>query len=72
MYETEEDFDRYYVLKVSTPRGMLYYFRPNVYVADVGLARKFNTIRSVRRSIKLGEIECYEIETHHRKNETHD
>lgn len=72
MYETEEDFDRFYVLKVSTPRGMLYYFRPNVYVKDVGLARKFNTIRSVRRSIKLGEIEHYEIETHRRKNSIYD
>lgn len=72
MYETEEDFDRYYVLKVFTEKGSFYYFRQNVYVADVGLARKFNTIRSVRRSIKLGEIERYEIETHHRKNGGHD
>lgn len=69
MYETEEDFDKFYVLKVLTERGMLYYFRPNVYVASIGLARKFNTIRSVRRSIKLGNIEHYEIEIHHRKNE---
>ncbi len=68
MYETE-DFGRYYVLKVSTERGMLYYFRPNVYVQDFGLARKFNTMRSVRRSIKLGNIETFEIETHHRKND---
>lgn len=72
MFEKEEDFDQYYVLKVINEKGSFYYFRPTVYVKDFGLARKFNTLRSVRRSIKLGEIEHFEIEIHRRKNSLHE
>lgn len=66
--QADEEFDVYYILKIFTDEGVKYFFRPNVFVSDIGLAKKFNTIRSVRRSIKLcGKID-YSVETFHREN----
>ena len=58
-----DEFDNYYVLKVITDQEEKYFFSPRLFVHDIGLAKKFNTIRSVRRSIKLCEIDRYQIET---------
>lgn len=65
-YETEDEFSLYYVLKVFTESGEQYFFRPNVYVKSVGLARKFNTLRSVKRSIRLCNLKQFTIETYKR------
>ncbi len=60
--QADEDFDLYYILKIFTEEGEKYFFRPNVFVSSVGLAKKFNTIRSVRRSIKLCGTKDYSVE----------
>jgi len=64
----DEEFDIYYVLKVITASGERYFFSPRLFVCDIGLAKKFNTLRSVRRSIKLCGIERYVIEKCKREN----
>ncbi len=62
----DDDFDSFYVLKVLTTEGEKYYFSPRLFVRDIGLAKKFNTVRSVRRSVKLCGIERYVIEKYKR------
>lgn len=66
-FKTDEDFDVYYILKIFTNEGTKYFFRPNLFVSDIGLAKKFNTIRSVRRSIKLSGAQKYCVETFRRE-----
>ncbi len=57
-----EDFDYFYVLKVKANDCEKYFFSKRVLVGDIGLAKQFNTMRSVRRSIKLFDIKNYKIE----------
>lgn len=59
---TDEEFDAYYVIKIRTKSGEKYFFSNRMNVSDIGLAKKFNTVRSARRSIKLYSIKDYEIE----------
>lgn len=64
----ETEFDIYYVLKVVTDCGERYFFSPRLFVYDVGLAKKFNTLRSVRRSAKLCGLNRYKVEKLKRAN----
>ena len=64
----EDEFDSYYVLKVETEHGKKYFFSPRLLVNDIGLAKKFNTLRSIRRNIKLLGISQYEVEKLKRPN----
>lgn len=57
-----EDFDYFYVLKVKSDDCEKYFFSKRVLVGDIGLAKQFNTMRSVKRSIKLFDIRNYKIE----------
>lgn len=57
-----EDFDYFYVLKVKANDCEKYFFSKRVLVGDIGLAKQFNTMRSVKRSIKLFDIRNYKIE----------
>ena len=57
-----EDFDYFYVLKVRLEDCEKYFFSKRVLVGDIGLAKQFNTMRSVKRSIKLFDIRNYKIE----------
>ena len=66
--DDEDAFDSYYVLKIITDFGEKYFFTPRLFVRDVGLAKKFNTLRSVRRSVKLCGIEHYAVEKIKREN----
>lgn len=59
---SENEFDIYYVLKILTDCEERYYFSPRLFVHDIGLAKKFNTLRSVRRSVKLCGIHHYQVE----------
>ena len=55
----EDDYDSYYVIKIFDKDGEKYFFSTRTFVKSPDLARKFNTIRSARRSMKLlGEIIC--------------
>lgn len=58
---TDEEFDAYYVIKVHTEQGEKYFFSKRMFVSDLGLAKKFNTVRSAKRSIKLYSVKDYEI-----------
>ena len=49
----EDDFDSYYVVKIYQDSGDSYFFSTRTFVKDIGLAKKFNTVRSAKRSIKL-------------------
>lgn len=67
--DNENEFDFYYVLKISTDCGEKYFFSQRLFVCDIGLAKKFNTLRSVRRSIKLCGIDRYRVEKYKRFNQ---
>lgn len=55
----EDDYDSYYVIKIFGRDGEKYFFSTRTFVKSLDLARKFNTIRSARRSIKLiGDVAC--------------
>lgn len=58
---TEEEFDAYYVIKIHTDIGEKYFFSNRISVGDIGLAKKFNTVRSAKRSVKIYSIRDYEI-----------
>ena len=64
----ENEFDIYYVLKILTGREEKYFFSPRLFVHDIGLAKKFNTLRSVRRSVKLCGFDQYQVEKFKRAN----
>ncbi len=49
----EDEFDSYYVIKISENSGDRYFFSARMFVKNIDLAKKFNTIRSAKRSIKL-------------------
>lgn len=55
----EDDFDSYYVIKITENTEDKYFFSPRTFVKSLGLAKKFNTLRSARRSMKLlGDVIC--------------
>ena len=59
MLITEDEFDSYYVIKVSDGFSDKYFFSTRTFVKNKDLAKKFNTVRSARRSVKLlGNFEC--------------
>lgn len=64
----EEDFDSYYVIKICDECGDKYFFSVRTFVSDIGLAKKFNTLRSAKRSIKLLENQSCKIEKLKRNN----
>lgn len=49
----EDDFDSYYVIKILEESGDKYFFSIRTSVTSISLAKKFNTIRSAKRSVKL-------------------
>ena len=53
MILTEEEFDSFYVIKISDNMGEKYFFSIRAFVTSVDLAKKFNTLRSAKRSVKL-------------------
>ena len=54
-----DEFDSYYVVKVITEEDSRYFFSPRMFVKSVDLAKKFNTVRSAKRSAKLlTETKC--------------
>lgn len=57
----DEEFDSYYVLKISTDDGERYYFSSRLFVCDIGLAHQFNTLRSVKRCMKQCKGFCCSI-----------
>ncbi len=59
MLIAEDEFDSYYVIKVSENSCDKYFFSQRTFVKSVGLAKKFNTLRSAKRSVKLiGNLNC--------------
>lgn len=55
----EDDYDSYYVIKIIDETEDKYFFSNRTFVKNRSLAKKFNTIRSARRSMKLlGDIIC--------------
>ncbi|MBR4874727.1 MAG: hypothetical protein IKU87_02765 [Clostridia bacterium] len=61
LYTDEDEFNTSYVLKIKDDENERYFFTPRLFVRDVSLAHKFNTIRSVKRAIKLSGVKNYEI-----------
>lgn len=59
MLIAEDEFDSYYVIKISDTSGDRYFFSLRTFVASIDLAKKFNTLRSAKRSVKLiGDFNC--------------
>ena len=55
----DDEFDSYYVIKVLSSDESRYFFSTRMFVKSVDLAKKFNTIRSAKRSAKLlTETKC--------------
>ena len=55
----DDEFDSYYVIKILDDLGDKYFFSTRIFVNSMGLAKKFNTLRSAKRSVKLiGNIDC--------------
>ncbi len=55
----EDDFDSYYVIKITGKYEEKYFFSVRTFVKSIDLAKKFNTLRSARRSVKmLKDFEC--------------
>ena len=65
---TEDDFDSYYVIRIRTDSDDRYFFSVRTFVKDIGLAKKFNTVRSARRSIKMIDNTNCKIEKIKRNN----
>lgn len=64
----DDDYDSYYVIKIKDGIEDKYFFSPRTFVKSVGLAKKFNTQRSARRSMKmLNDMKC-KIEKIRRNN----
>jgi len=55
MIIVEDEFDSFYVIKILDNSGDRYFFSIRTFVASIGLAKKFNTLRSAKRSVKLIE-----------------
>ena len=64
----DEEFDSYYVVKVLTQEENRYFFSTRMFVKSVDFAKKFNTIRSAKRSIRLIPDEICAIEKIKRNN----
>lgn len=63
-----DEFDSYYVIKISEDFGDKYFFSARTFVKNIDLAKKFNTLRSAKRSVKLiGDFNCI-IEKFKRNN----
>lgn len=60
-YLDDEDAGVYYKIKVISHDGIRYVFNKRTLVRDVDSARKFFTMRSLKRCIRLGGFEEYEI-----------
>lgn len=55
MIITEDEFDSFYVIRISDGLDDKYFFSIRAFVKSVDLAKKFNTLRSAKRSVKLIE-----------------
>lgn len=55
MIIAEDEFDSFYVIKISDGLGDKYFFSLRAFVTSIDLAKKFNTLRSAKRSVKLIE-----------------
>ncbi len=64
----EEDFDSYYVIRICQEAGDRFFFSTRTFVNDIGLAKKFNTLRSARRSVKLLDNSDCKVEKLKRNN----
>jgi len=53
MIIAEDEFDSFYVIKILDNSGDRYFFSIRTFVASVELAKKFNTLRSAKRSVKM-------------------
>ena len=53
MIITDDEFDSFYVIKISDSLGDKYFFSLRAFVTNIDLAKKFNTLRSAKRSVKL-------------------
>lgn len=59
MLIAEDEFDSFYVIKISDSLGDKYFFSIRAFVTSIDLAKKFNTLRSAKRSVKLiEEYDC--------------
>lgn len=59
MIIAEDEFDSFYVIKISGESGDRYFFSIRAFVTNIDLAKKFNTLRSAKRSVKLiGTCNC--------------
>ena len=63
MLIADDEFDSYYVIKIADVSGDKYFFSIRALVANKDLAKKFNTLRSAKRSVKLiqdfiGDFNC--------------
>ncbi len=64
----DDEFDSYYVIKILTDGESKYFFSTRTFVKDKSLAKKFNTMRSAKRSVKLlMGVKC-KIEKNKRNN----
>lgn len=55
----EDEFDSYYVIKIFENFDEKYFFSARTFVKNIDLAKKFNTLRSAKRSVKLvGDFDC--------------
>lgn len=68
MQFTEDDFDSYYVIKIFEDSDDKYFFSTRTFVKSLSLAKKFNTERSAKRSVKLIEKFNCKIEKLKRNN----
>lgn len=68
MLIAEDEFDSYYVIKISDDFGDKYFFSIRTFVTSKELAKKFNTLRSAKRSVKLIEDYNCIIEKFKRNN----
>lgn len=68
MIIAEDEFDSFYVIKISDNFGDKYFFSMRAFVKSVDLAKKFNTLRSAKRSVKLIEGRNCVIEKIKRNN----
>ncbi len=63
MLISDDEFDSYYVIKIADVSGDKYFFSIRAFVANKDFAKKFNTLRSAKRSVKLieniiGDFNC--------------
>lgn len=59
-YETE-DFSSCYVAKVKTEQGERYVYSKRALVCDLLSAKRYNTLKSLKRYMKQGGFSNYEV-----------